>query len=149
MESAAVTLVEQGRALATGAIAALREETRNILAQTAEAGLRPGCDALSATARQASEAAHALHAGARNLQASQRHVLSLSLAALVIASAIAAAGSGWMMWHSQREMQRAELGQAIAQATRNGTIAMCDGRVCVHVGNKPKRADAEGYLVAE
>lgn len=149
VESAAVTLVEHGRTLAAGAIAALREETRSVLAQAADTGLRPGCDALSAAARQASDATQALQAGARNLQASQRRVLSLSLAALVIASAIAAVGSGWMMWRSQQEMQRADLTQAVVQATRSGTIVMCGDRVCVHVGNKPRRADAEGYVVAE
>ena len=54
-----------------------------------------------------------------------------------------------MMWRSQQEMKRAEFAQAILQATRSGAITMCGDEVCVRVGNKPKRANADGYVIAE
>ena len=44
---------------------------------------------------------------------------------------------------------QAEFARAILQATRNGAITMCGDQVCVRVGNKPRRASADGYLIAE
>lgn len=123
VEAAAHTLVEQGRDLSSSAAVAIRNETRNAM--------------------------QALHAEAGALRSSQRRFVSIASLALVVAAAIAAGGSAWMMWRSQQEMKRAEFAQAILQATRSGAITMCGEQVCVRVGNKPKRANADGYVIAE
>jgi len=123
VESAALALVEQGRDLSHSAVAAIREETR--------------------------AAARALHAEAGALRASQWRFATIASLALVAAAVIAAGGSAWMVWRSQQELRRAEFAQAILQATRSGAISLCGDQVCVRVGNKPKRANADGYVIAE
>lgn len=123
VESAAVALTEQGRDLSASAVSAIRDETRSAM--------------------------QALHADIVASRSAQRRFASLASLALVAAAVIAAGGSAWMMWRSQQEMKRAEFAQAILQATRSGAITMCGDAVCVRVGNKPKRANADGYVIAE
>ncbi|MBS0225289.1 MAG: hypothetical protein JSS25_02985 [Proteobacteria bacterium] len=123
VESAAITLTEQGRGLSTSAVSAIRDETR--------------------TAMQA------LHADIAASRSAQRRFATVASSALVVAAVIAVGGSAWMIWQSRQEVRRAEFAQAILQATRSGAITMCGDEVCVRVGNKPKRASADGYVIAE
>ncbi|MBS0215090.1 MAG: hypothetical protein JSR50_04950 [Proteobacteria bacterium] len=123
VESAAVALGEQGRDLSASAVSAIRDETRSAM--------------------------QALHADIVASRSAQRRFASIASLALVAAAVIAAGGSAWMMWRSQQETKRAEFAQAILQATRSGAITMCGDEVCVRVGNKPKRANADGYVIAE
>ncbi|MGG6462961.1 hypothetical protein [Solilutibacter silvestris] len=123
VESAAVTLTEQGRDLSASAISAIRDETRNAM--------------------------QALHADIAASRSAQRRFATTASLALVVAAAIAAAGSAWMVWRSQQELKRAEFAQGILEATRSGAITMCGDQVCVRVGDKPKRANADGYVIAE
>ncbi|MBS0199593.1 MAG: hypothetical protein JSR70_04000 [Proteobacteria bacterium] len=123
VESAAVTLVEQGRSLSTSVASAIRDETRNAM--------------------------QALHAETKALRSAQLRFTTIASLALLIAAAVAAGGSAWMMWRSHQELQRAEFAQGVLEATRSGAITMCGDQVCVRVGNKPKRANADGYVIAE
>ena len=123
VESAAITLTEQGGGLSTSAVSAIRDETR--------------------TAMQA------LHADIAASRSAQRRFATVASSALVVAAVIAVGGSAWMIWQSRQEVRRAEFAQAILQATRSGAITMCGDEVCVRVGNKPKRASADGYVIAE
>lgn len=123
VESAAMALTAQGKDLAASVTTAIRNETRNAM--------------------------QALHAEAASLRSSQRRFASIASLALVVAAVIAAGGSAWMMWQSRQELKRAEFAQAILRATRSGAITLCGEQVCVRVGNKPKRAGVEGYVIAE
>lgn len=123
VESAAVTLTEQGRNLSASAVSAIRDETRSAM--------------------------QALHADIFASRSAQRRFATIASSALVVAAVIAAGGSAWMIWRSQQEMQRAEFAQGILEATRSGAITMCGEQVCVRVGNTPKRANADGYVIAE
>ena len=123
VEAAAVTLTEQGRDLSTSAVAAIRDETRSAM--------------------------QALHADIAAARSAQRRFATIASLALIVAAAIAVGGSAWMVWRSQQELKRAEFAQGILEATRSGAITMCGEQVCVRVGNRPKRADAEGYVIAE
>lgn len=123
VESAAITLTDQGRNLPTSAVAAIRDETRSAM--------------------------QALHADIAASRSAQHRFATIASLALVVAAAVAAGGSAWMVWRSQQELKRAEFARAILEATRSGAITMCGEQVCVRVGDKPKRAGADGYVVAE
>ncbi|MBW8824098.1 MAG: hypothetical protein JF567_07715 [Xanthomonadales bacterium] len=123
VESAAITLTEQGRSLSTSAVSAIRDETRNAM--------------------------QSLHADIAASRSAQHRFATIASSALVVAAVIAAGGSAWMVWRSHRELQHAEFAQGILEATRSGAITMCGEQVCVRVGNKPKHASADGYVIAE
>jgi hypothetical protein len=70
--------------------------------------------------------------------------------ALVVGAVLAAGGSALVAWKSLRDLERADFGEDILQATRSGTLTRCGDALCARVGASPRRAGRDGqYLLLE
>lgn len=70
--------------------------------------------------------------------------------ALLVGAILAAGGSALVAWKSLRDLERADFGEDILEATRSGLITRCGDALCARVGRSPRRAGPRGeYLLLE
>lgn len=128
-----------------------------IVAQSQEA-IRQGvaqatneCHArLQDAAQLATRAAAMLDGQANALGSVQRGLAWKAGLALLVGAVLAAGGSALVAWKSLRDLERAEFGEDILEATRNGSLTRCGEGVCAKVGANPRRAGANGeYLLLQ
>lgn len=125
----------------------VRGEAQDAIGRGAEQTFGPIGAQLRESAETAQRAAKALEDQRQSLLRSQRHLLYKSAIALLVGSVLAVGASVYFARKSMREIERAKFGADILEASRNGTLTRCDGKLCARVG---KRWGAKGeYALLE
>ncbi|RMH90904.1 hypothetical protein EBB59_08985 [Lysobacter pythonis] len=137
----------QIRQLSQRVVSTVRTESRGAMENGVREGIGPGVAQLEQIVRSAQNASQVLHAQTKALQATHRAVVWLSGAALLIGSMLAAGGSSYLVWKNHQELQRAEFGRDILDATRSGTLNRCGKALCARVGKTPERYGKNGEYV--
>ncbi len=115
----------------------------NSTQQTIAQGASQAVGQLSQQLRQSTESAHSaarvMEAQSRELNIARRSLVWNGLIALIVGSLLAAGGSAWIAYNSKQEVDRANFGKDILQATQRGAITRCGDVLCAKVGKNSKR----------
>lgn len=143
-----VQRLESGAARFAGeALQLIGEQARQSVGQGVAQALDDFNTQLQAGARAAQWAAQGMEEQRNRLARTQGGLVWKASVALAIGSLLAAGGSGYIAWNSMREVRRAEFGQDILQATRNGMLTRCGEALCAKVGKRPTRYGSSGEYV--
>lgn len=143
-----VQRLESGAARFAGeALQLIGEQARQSVGQGVAQALDDFNTQLQAGARAAQWAAQGMEEQRNRLARTQGGLVWKASVALAIGSLLAAGGSGYIAWNSMREVRRAEFGQDILQATRNGMLTRCGETLCAKVGKRPTRYGSSGEYV--
>lgn len=143
-----VQRLESGAARFAGeALQLIGEQARQSVGQGVAQALDDFNTQLQAGARAAQWAAQGMEEQRNRLARTQEGLVWKASVALAIGSLLAAGGSGYIAWKSMREVRRAEFGQDILQATRNGMLTRCGEALCAKVGKRPTRYGSSGEYV--
>lgn len=133
--------------LASDALQIIRGQAVDMLAQGTAQALGELETQLQAGIRAAQRAALDMDEQRKRLARAQGGLVWKALIALTIGSLLAAGGSGYVAWKSMREIQRAEFGQDILDATRNGMLTRCGDTLCAKVGKQARRYGSDDEYV--
>lgn len=133
--------------LAGDALRIVREQAAQMVAQGTAQALSELDTHLQAGIHAAQRTALDMDGQRRRLARAQGGLVWKALAALMIGSLLAAGGSAYIAWKSMRDLQRAEFGQDILHATRNGMLTRCGDALCAKVGQQARRYGSNGEYV--
>jgi hypothetical protein len=133
--------------LAGDALRIVREQAAQMVAQGTAQALGELDVHLQAGVQTARRAALDMDDQRKQLARAQGGLVWKALVALTIGSLLAAGGSGYIAWKSMRDIQRAEFGQDILHATRNGMLTRCGDDLCAKVGRQATRYGSDGEYV--
>lgn len=137
-----------GEQFAEHALRIIGEKTHQTLSQSVARAASEFSQHVQQSAGTAKQAAEALAEQRRLLSVAQRTLVWKGLIALAIGSILVAAGCGFYVWNSLREVKNAEFAQSILRATQSGVLTPCgDGALCIKVGKQPQRAGKDGEYV--
>lgn len=102
---------------------------------------------LGETARLVRRTCAEVEASAAALRRQRNLWLWAAPLALIVGSVLAAGGSSYLVWRNMAQLEQADFGQDILQATRSGTLTRCGEALCARVGTMPERYGAKGEYV--
>jgi len=133
--------------LASEALQVIGEQARQAFAQGTAQAMGELDAQLQAGIQAARRAVLDMDEQRRRLARAQGGLVWKALVALAIGSLLAAGGSAYVAWKSMHEIRRAEFGQDILQATRNGVLTRCGDALCAKVGKQAVRYGSDEEYV--
>lgn len=133
--------------LAGEALQMVGQQARQAITQGTAQALGELDKQLQASIQAAQRAALDMDQQRKRLARAQGGLVWKALVALAIGSLLAAGGSGYIAWKSMQDVQRADFGQDILQATRTGMLTRCGDALCAKVGKEAVRYGSEGEYV--
>lgn len=125
--------------LAGEALQMIGQQARQAVTQGTTQALGELDKQLQAGIQAAQRAALDMDEQHKRLARAQGGLVWKALVALTTGSLLAAGGSGYIAWKSMREIQRAEFGHDILQATQSGVLTRCGRALCAKVGEQAVR----------
>jgi hypothetical protein len=148
LDQSARRLSGAGEQLAGDALRVIGEKAQQTLSQGVAQAANEFSQHLRQSAETAKQAAEALAEQRRLLSMAQRALVWKGLMALAMGSVLVAAGCGFYVWNSLREVKNAGFAQSILRATQTGVLTPCgDGALCIKVGKQPQLAGKDGEYV--
>lgn len=133
--------------LASEALQVIGEQARQAFAQGTAQAMGELDAQLQAGIQAARRAVLDMDEQRKRLARAQGGLVWKALVALAIGSLLAAGGSAYVAWKSMHEIRRAEFGQDILQATRNGVLTRCGDALCAKVGKQAVRYGSDEEYV--
>lgn len=133
--------------LASEALQVIGEQARQAFAQGTAQAMGELNAQLQAGIQAARRAVLDMDEQRKRLARAQGGLVWKALVALAIGSLLAAGGSAYVAWKSMHEIRRAEFGQDILQATRNGVLTRCGDALCAKVGKQAVRYGSDEEYV--
>ena len=147
LQSAAQAVSNGGQALARDALAMLRSQARDAVADSIAEAVKASRTQMEASASSASWSAREVKEAAMELRKQRGFWLWAAPMALVAGALLTAGGSSFLLWKNAKELTRAEFGQDVLRATQSGALTRCGKALCAKVGTKPKRFGKDGEYV--
>lgn len=145
--AAAQHMSGQARELAHNVVQAVRQDTRGAIQQGVDEGMRQGAEQLRGFVSEAVQAARTLDTQVIALRQAQQSLVWKSGMALMLGAVLAMTATALYGWQTVSRVRNARFPAQILQASKNGTLSQCDGKLCVRVGAQPKRFGKNGEYV--
>lgn len=150
LQQSAQAVSHGGQQFSRNALDVLRTQGRDAVQSGVEQAVAQCNQQLTETGKLVSRASGEV----QSATAALRHQRSLWLwtapLALLVGAALAAGGSSYLVWKNMAELERADFGQDILQATQSGKLTRCGEALCAKIGAKPQRFGKQGeYLLLQ
>jgi hypothetical protein len=150
LDESAGQLNAGGERFAEKALGIIAAEAQQVITDNVGQASKQLSSHLTDSARTAQQAAQGLQTQRTLLSRAQTALVWKGLGALIIGSVLAVGGSGYFVWKSMRQIEQANFGQDILQATQSGALNRCGGMLCARVGKRPQRyGDGGDYVLLQ
>lgn len=127
----------QAHRLSQEVVQAISRESRGAIERGVTEGMLEGSDQLRSASALARQTADAMQHELARLRAAHRSLLWKAGTALTVGALLAAGGSVYLAWQSNKTLRLAEFPRDLLQATRSGAITRCGDTLCARVGKHP------------
>lgn len=150
LQRSAQAVSSGGQQFARNALDALRSQGRDAIQAGVEQAVAQCNQRLAETAGLVSRTSDDVRGASAELRQQRSLWLWAAPLALIVGAVLATGGSSYMVWKNMAELERADFGQDILDATRSGALTRCGEVLCARIGAKPKQHGKQGeYLLLQ
>lgn len=127
----------QAHRLSQEVVQTISRESRGAIERGVAEGMREGSDQLRSASDLAKQTADTMQQELARLRAAHRSLVWKAGTALIIGALLAAGGSIYLAWQSNKTLELAEFPRDLLQATQSGAITRCGDALCARIGKQP------------
>lgn len=127
----------QAHRLSQEVVQTISRESRGAIERGVAEAMRDGSDQLRSAGDLARQTADAMQQELARLRAAHRSLVWKAGAALIVGALLAAGGSIYLVWQSNKALKLTEFPRDLLQATESGAITRCGDALCARIGKQP------------